>query len=382
MSYSLPKSIVNMQNDENKRISPFFLVPVAFGLGVLLWPVCRYLETLIAPQAARILLILLVLLGTATMISYMIPISRFRSILHGIGEFFYPLFLTVLTPMLVLDVLYYFGIEINPKKAVFALAAVFLLLTGIGLIEGTGLKVRLYKAVVKDAAPLRTVLVSDLHFGFFTPGGFGENLAEAILKEKPEAVIIAGDLFDDRFDALSGRRRERIRAGLEKLTQAVPVYACEGNHDLLYTDERKEAFLKSCGIRMLYDESILIKGIRFVFRRDIQNDDRQPAKDLYANSSLPTVVVDHNPSQHGEAWEHGAALVLSGHTHGGQSFPGTLIYKFRRVYGYGFIRENGKQLIVTSGAGIYGCPVRLGAAREIAVVEIGAENGDQCGSKQ
>ena len=364
---------MHLKKNANKKISPAFLLPVAFGLGVLLWPVCRYLETLVTPPFARAVLIVLTVLGVSTMVSYMLPVSRVRSILHGIGEFFYPLFLTALTPLLILDILYYFGIEVEPHKAMLALAAVFLPLTALGLKEGLGLRTRRYKAMIRGAVPMRIMLLSDLHLGYFTPGRLGEELAEAILKETPDMVIIAGDLFDDRFDSLSEKRRERIRTGLQKLTAAVPVYACEGNHDLLCADERKEAFIQSCGIKMLYDESLLIKGIRFVFRRDIANEARLDTGTLLPEDGTPTVVIDHNPFSHKEAWAHGAALVLSGHTHAGQTFPGTLLYKNRPVCGYGNIREGAKQLIVTSGAGVYGCPIRLGAARETAWIEIGPE---------
>lgn len=359
-----------MKKSSGKKITPAFLLPVALGLGILLWPVCRYLEALTTARLARALLIVLTVLGTSTMISYMMPTSRFRSVLHGIGEFFYPLFLTALVPLLILDICYYFGIEVPPHKAVLALLAVFLPLTLLGLAEGIKLRVRRYRAEVKGAEPFTLVLLSDLHLGAFTPGGLGTELAEAIKKEAPDLVIIAGDLFDDRYDSLPGKRRERIRAGLSALAAAVPVYACEGNHDLLTADARKEALIADCGIHMLYDESLLFKGTRIVFRRDAKDERRASLTALLAQDGLPLIVADHNPFGHKEAWESGAALVLSGHTHAGQTFPGTLLYKNRFMRGYGCIREGERQLIVTSGAGIYGCPMRLGAAREIVRVEI------------
>lgn len=366
---------MHLKKNVNKKITPAFLLPVALGLGVLLWPVCRYLETLTSPAFARAVLTVLTVLGTSTMISYMLPVSRLRSVLHGIGEFFYPLFLTALLPLVALDVIYYFGIEAEPRKAMLVLTAVLLPMTAIGLVQGIGLKVRRYKAKIPGAQPLRLVLLSDLHLGYFTPGGLCEKLTDAILKEKPELVIVAGDLFDDRFNSLPEKRREQIRSGLQRLTAAVPVCACEGNHDLLCADERKEAFLKSCGIRMLYDENVTVGGTRFAFRRDVVNDARLGAGSLLPDDGTPTVVTDHNPFEHEEAWAHGASLVLSGHTHAGQTFPGTVLYRLKRVGGYGFLKKGDKQLIVTSGAGIYGCPVRLGAAREIAVIEIGPEEG-------
>ena len=360
-----------MNGEGKKKITPAFLMLVAVALTVLLWPVSRWIGTVFSPVLGRLLLLVLTVLGISTMVSYMLPVGRLRSILHALGEFFYPLFLTALPLLLAADVVYYFRIPAAPETAMLVLCLLFVPLAAAGLIEGIRLRVKRYTAVLRSGEPLRVVLVSDLHLGCFTPAGMSETLADAVLAEKPDLVIIAGDLFDDRFESLSEKRRGRIRAGFLRLSEAVPVYACEGNHDLLCPDPRKDAFIRDCGIQMLLDESIEIHGVRFVFRRDAVNKRRAAPQTLFPRDGVPTVAVDHNPFSCSEAWENGASLVLSGHTHAGQTFPGTLLYKTRLVRGYGCFTEGEKQLIVTSGAGIYGCPIRLGAAREIVTVDMG-----------
>lgn len=351
------------------------LLPAALCLGVMLWPVFRYAEPFVSAGAAHTILLLVTLLAVAALLSYMLPPSRVRSVLHAVGAFFYPLFLTALVPLLALDILYYCKLDTGAWHVPLTFLAVLLALFTAGYFGAVTLRVKRYTAVLPEAAPIRLVLLSDLHLGYFTPGKLGQELAEAVLKEAPEAVLLAGDLFDDRFEGLYEARRERIGAGLRHLASAVPVYACEGNHDLMSPDARKEAFLEGCGIRLLYDESVNIKGTRFVFRRDAENEKRQGIGTLFPEDGIPTVVIDHTPDFYREAWARGAGLVLSGHTHGGQTFPGTLRYIGKRAHGYGFFREmdaqnRPRQLIITSGAGIYGCPVRLGAAREIVTVDI------------
>jgi predicted MPP superfamily phosphohydrolase len=49
----------------------------------------------------------------------------------------------------------------------------------------------------------------------------------------------------------------------------------------------------------------------------------------------PIIVLDHAPFRYKALWAAGADLVLSGHTHGGQSFPGNLVYKLTPLFGYG-----------------------------------------------
>lgn len=349
-----------------------FLIPlVAFLLAVLCWPVIGYIGEVFGRKFAAALLACTALLGGLTLLSYVLPASRLRSFLRWCGAFFYPLFLTALPLLVIEDVLYFLlDADLKPGVSLIRLFVCFAVLAAAGLIAGGKLKTRRYTAYVPGAAPCRVALVSDLHLGSFTPAKFGEELAEAVLKTSPDAVVIAGDIFDDRFESLSEKKRECIRAAFEKLSAAVPVCASEGNHDILYGDERKDAFIKSCGIRMLLDESVTVNGVRFLFRRDHDDPDREEAETLFAREETPAVVVDHSPFQCREAWDNGACLVLSGHTHAGQTFPATLLYKTCLKEGYGFRREGEKQLIVTSGAGFCGCHVRLGAAREIALVEI------------
>lgn len=347
--------------------------PVAFFLAVLCWPVIRYIGMVFGKTFATVLLLCTVLLGAMTLLSYGLPVGRLRSMLRWCGAFFYPLFLTALPLLLIEDaIFYFFDLSVQPKLALARLFGAFLLLAGVGLIAGFRLRTRRCTVSLPNASPCRLVLISDLHLGRFTPAKFGEELTEAVLKAAPDAVVIAGDLFDDRFESLSPQKRERIRASFQKLSVALPVYACEGNHDILYEDERKNAFLKSCGIRMLYDESVSVQNIPFLFRRDVKNPDRIPGSELFPQSEKPAVVVDHAPYLYEEAWKNGAWLVMSGHTHAGQTFPATLLYKTILRHGYGLSRKGDKQLLVTSGTGFCGCPVRLGAAREIVVVEIRA----------
>jgi predicted MPP superfamily phosphohydrolase len=71
------------------------------------------------------------------------------------------------------------------------------------------------------------------------------------------------------------------------------------------------------------------------------------------------------------------ALTLAGHTHGGQvAVPllrrPTLPSRFGERYARGHIVEGGRHLLVTSGVGTSGLPVRLFAPPEVLVVTLRA----------
>jgi predicted MPP superfamily phosphohydrolase len=84
------------------------------------------------------------------------------------------------------------------------------------------------------------------------------------------------------------------------------------------------------------------------------------------------VLLAHQPRGIGEAVRGGVELQLSGHTHGGQIVPFNLLVRAAYPYVKGLHRhdEDGHagQIFVSSGAGYWGPPLRLGAPPEIAKV--------------
>jgi predicted MPP superfamily phosphohydrolase len=71
-----------------------------------------------------------------------------------------------------------------------------------------------------------------------------------------------------------------------------------------------------------------------------------------------------------DAVEHGVDLQLSGHTHGGQLWPGSLLAAAANPTVAGLERYGDTQLYVSRGAGAWGPPTRVGAPSDITVVEL------------
>ena len=71
--------------------------------------------------------------------------------------------------------------------------------------------------------------------------------------------------------------------------------------------------------------------------------------------------------------------MLSGHSHGGQTFPGNLLQRLIMPYPiYGHRQQDGRHLVVTSGAGFWGPPLRVGVNNEVVLLllEPMADTGD------
>jgi predicted MPP superfamily phosphohydrolase len=89
-----------------------------------------------------------------------------------------------------------------------------------------------------------------------------------------------------------------------------------------------------------------------------------------APADLPIVVLDHQPVRLEEAAKAGVALQISGHTHDGQMFPIDLINGLIYELNWGYLRKGDTQYYVTSGAGTWGPPVRIGSRAEVVRIRV------------
>ena len=70
-------------------------------------------------------------------------------------------------------------------------------------------------------------------------------------------------------------------------------------------------------------------------------------------------------------------LQLSGHTHRGQLFPNNLITGRVFETDWGYWRKDNLQLIVSSGFGTWGPPIRTGNRPEIVDIHISFKSSDE-----
>ena len=91
---------------------------------------------------------------------------------------------------------------------------------------------------------------------------------------------------------------------------------------------------------------------------------------LSLDKSRPIVVIHHSPVGIANVAKAGADVILSGHTHGGQVFPGTILIKMRFQYWKGLFKEGETTVLVSQGAGTFGPMARLGSFAEIQLVRL------------
>lgn len=225
----------------------------------------------------------------------------------------------------------------------------------------------------KDISDINMVLISDMHIGSIGSEGRLDNIVEKINSLKPDVICIAGDIFDTNFNAI--RNPNAAIKTLKKLKSTYGVYACLGNHDGGDTLNKMISFLEKSNINLLKEDYAVIDDRLIIAGRldgsPIGGFDAQKRKKFsdikIENNNLPVIVLDHNPANIDEYINTNADLILCGHTHKGQLFPANFITNVIYDVDYGYYRKNANspQVIVTSGVGYWGMPMRVGTDCEI-----------------
>lgn len=223
---------------------------------------------------------------------------------------------------------------------------------------------------------LRVAIASDLHLGEVIDKTRLAHFVARINALKPNLILLAGDLVDNRVQVLT---EQNMREELSQLKAPLGVYAVLGNHDAR-THNQCAWYFEQSGIRVLRDEVVPVDGGAFYIagRRDAAEQNLwQQGKPLAEilrgiDADKPVIVLDHQPrdSRVREAADCGAVLSISGHTHGGQVWPITWLVPFLYKVSYGLGREGRTAVYVTSGLGLWGFPARIGSKSEIVDMRV------------
>lgn len=250
-----------------------------------------------------------------------------------------------------------------------------------GIYHAKHIKVTPYKITVDKSAPdmdsLKIVLLADTHFGYNSGAVHAQEIVDKINEQQPDLVCIAGDIFDNEYDAV--REPEKISEILRTIRSKYGVYACWGNHDLnepilagftfkhkkedskQLKDPRMKRFLQNSNIQLLEDEAVLIDNSFYVVgRKDasliekIEEKRKTPAQlTQKLDKDKTIIVIDHQPKELQDIADAGVDLDLCGHTHDGQTFPGNFTVKFLWENPCGYLQKGSMHNIVTSGSGVW-----------------------------
>jgi uncharacterized protein len=215
----------------------------------------------------------------------------------------------------------------------------------------------------------KAALISDVHLGHVRNGNFLRRMVAKIVKEEPDAIFIAGDLYDGTaIDA--GRAAEPLSG----LTAPHGVYFVAGNHEQFGDDSKYLKAIAAAGVRVLSNEKVEVDGLQIVgvpYRNATQDGHLASVlDDIRLDRGRASILLTHAPDRPEIAEAAGISLQLSGHTHLGQFIPWSWIARrMYRQFVYGLSRIGKMQVFTSSGAGTWGPPLRLGSNPEIVMLE-------------
>ena len=241
----------------------------------------------------------------------------------------------------------------------------------------------------------KIVFLSDLHNNRY--GKNNEKLLDAVKEQKPDFIVIGGDMLVGKADVSSKVAEDFV----SKLMEICPVYYANGNHE-----QRMKVYPETYGTAFdKYQSNLVNRGVQFLenqhetlsfdrcqvrlygleipvgfykkFRKQtlpvdvVREQIGEPKADCY------NILLAHNPTYTNTYLEWGADLILSGHFHGGvvriPKLGGIITPQWHMFPKYSgeLTEKNGKYVVVSKGLGTHTIKVRFLNPAEIVVLHIG-----------
>lgn len=275
------------------------------------------------------------------------------------------------------------------KKKIILIVISVLLLAAAGLLWGNkSIEITRYNLSPENLPEsfkgFRIVQVSDLH-----NTDFGGRLIEKIAAEKPDIIVITGDLADYYSTDIPVAVEFA-----ENVCGIAPVYYVTGNHEHRIDGyEELKTGLKAAGVEILENktveisrggEKINLTGVNdpTFFGSEIMNEQyiafSGELKTLAADNGT-NILLSHRPEHFGLYAECGFDIVFCGHAHGGQirlPFIGGVFTPdqgFFPEYTEGVHSSGKTEMVISRGLGNSVFPLRVFNRPELVVCDLGEE---------
>lgn len=307
-------------------------------------------------------------------ISFFISQALHSNLLRWVGFIWLIIFACSLLLFPVLNLIYF----INKKRGLKWLGFLSILLYVIVLIFGS---YNMWNPVIvkydveieseTELADLKIMLVSDIHISETIGPKFTKRLVGLAREIEPDVIFLAGDVIDNSIDPYLEFKLSEI---LRDLNAPMGVYTVLGNHEYyggdipIFIEE-----MTAINIDVLVDEVINFNDLFYIVgRKDFSDKERLPIDQLTNNldKNKPIFLIDHQPREFDEVSAAGVDLMVSGHTHKGQIFPGNLITKSIYENHFGYLQKDNLHTVVSSGYGIWGPPFRIGSRSEVVELNV------------
>jgi predicted MPP superfamily phosphohydrolase len=315
---------------------------------------------------------------------FMLAAARFTSALLGalsiVGGYFF-CFFVILTLLLLALHAVQLKLRLPGRWTALVTLVLALSITASGAVQANHFYVSEIEipldGLKKDVVVMH---IPDVHIGHHRGKDYLAKIVAETNRRKPDIVLINGDLVDSDVALLPG-----VLSPLSDFD--APVYFTGGNHENYVDTQHALELITQYGVRILHNEIVDTHGIYLVgldyMNPDENTFDMHPSKDkrtvknvlqtIPLKDDQPSVLVHHSPVGVRYASAKGIELMLSGHTHAGQMFPGTLLASLVFPFTKGLYKEGSTKVFVSQGAGTFGPRIRLGSTNEINLIRLKAK---------
>jgi predicted MPP superfamily phosphohydrolase len=225
-----------------------------------------------------------------------------------------------------------------------------------------------------EFAGLKILQISDLHVGPTIRKRFVEKLVQLGSEAKPDLAVFTGDFADGKVRELAGEV-----APLAALSAPLGKYYVPGNHEYYWGAASWIEKARELGFTPLLNaHEVVRKGGKALAIAGVPDPTAEgfgfAGPDLglalagIPPETFPRILLCHQPILTADAERRGVTLQLSGHTHGGQFFPWTLVASWVHRFNAGLHRLGALWIYVSRGTGYWGPPVRIGSPAELTLL--------------
>lgn len=265
----------------------------------------------------------------------------------------------------------------SQRKIAAAAVLISLFFVGVGFFNAQRFTVTEQAVALPDLTCEVSVMhVSDLHLGTQRGERYLRNVVDAINERHPDLVLYNGDVADSN----AAQRPELFALFRDVKSEQ---FFTMGNHEYYIDTPRVLGLLEANGVNILRNRMVETHGIQLIgleyMNADRTTFDAHRVNDLTVEEELPKIARDrmrpvllahHTPKGFHYAAQGGVDLMLSGHTHNGQVFPGMLFTTLLFPQNCGRYAEGAATLLVSQGAGTFGPWMRLGSFNELQFIRL------------
>ena len=219
---------------------------------------------------------------------------------------------------------------------------------------------------------IRILFLSDLHISNLIKKEKIQNTINMANATNPDIIILGGDIVDGIKSVIEDKTTL-----LKELRAKYGVYFVLGNHEFIFdANTSLEIINQFKNIKPLVNSNIIIdNNINLIGISDLAGrragylkpDINEALKNIDKN--LPKILISHQPNIINEL-DSNIDLVLSGHTHGGQIFPFSILAYLKNPFLYGLKTINDIPLYISQGSHLAVTYGRIGTQSEINLITL------------